>query len=267
MVHEAAYHSLLLTVCLLLVCTTPGSAQSDTRRFQEPRRTALVIGNVADPAGPRQNAGKDATDITAMLRRLSFAVTLLRNAPLQEMEEAVDAFNLRLREGGMGLFYFAGQGVQVDGENYLMPINARIARQQDVRYQALPLSRIVRAMEEAGNHPNMIILDASREMPFARSWRSSQAGLAPPPTSARGMLIAYATAPGGVAADGPAGGNGVYTKHLLQALMIPGLSIQQVLKQVRYGVVAETGGKQTPWESSSLQEEVVLMPAPADPKP
>jgi uncharacterized caspase-like protein len=267
MVHEAAYHSILMTVCLLLVCTAPGNAQSDTRRFQEPRRTALVIGNAAYPVGPLQNAGKDATDITAMLRRLSFEVTLLRNAPLQEMEEAVHAFNLRLREGGMGLFYFAGQGVQVDGEHYLIPINARIARQQDVRYQALPMGRVVQAMEEAGNHRNILILDASRDMPFARSGRSSQAGLAPPPTTARGMLIAYATAPGGVAADGPPGENGVYTKHLLQALMIPGLSIQQVLKQVRYGVVAETKGKQTPWEVSSLQEEVVFMPAPADPKP
>src|SRR5215468_9649372 len=103
------------------------------------RRTALVIGNGAYPVGPLQNAVKDATDITAMLRRLGFEVTLLRDVPLQEMEEAVNAFNLRLREGGMGLFYFAGHGIQVDGENYLVPINARIARQQDVRYQALPL--------------------------------------------------------------------------------------------------------------------------------
>src|SRR5262249_55669393 len=95
--------------------------------------------------------------------------------------------------------------------------------------------------------------------------QSGGAGAAPP--TARGVLIAYATAPGGVAGDGLPGEDGVYTKHLLQALLIPGLSIQQVLKQVRYGVVVETKGKQTPWEVSSLQEEVVFMPAPADPKP
>jgi uncharacterized caspase-like protein len=230
------------------------------------RRTALVIGNAAYAVGPLQNAGKDATDIAAMLRRLSFEVIPLRNASLQEMEAAVNAFNLRLRQGGMGLFYFAGHGVQVDGENYLIPINARIARQQDVRYQALPMGRIIGAMEDANNGLNILILDACRDMLFSRSWRSSQVGLAPPPT-ARGMLIAYATAPGGVAADGAGGENGVYTKHLLQAMMIPGLSIEQVFKQVRYGVVAETGGKQIPWESSSLQGDLAFMPAQADAVP
>ena len=146
------------------------------------------------------------------------------------------AFNLRLREGGMGLFYFAGHGVQADGENYLIPINARIAHQRDI---ALPMGRVIGAMEDANNGLNILILDACRNMPFSRSWRSSQ-GLAAPPT-ARGMLIAYATSPGGMAADG-AGENGVYTKYLLQTMALPGLSIEQVFKQVRYGVVAETEG-------------------------
>jgi hypothetical protein len=177
------------------------------------------------------------------------------------MEAAVQAFNLRLHQGGMGLFYFAGHGVQVDGENYLLPINARIARQQDVRYQALPLGRVMGAMEEAGNGLNILILDACRNTPFSRSWRSSQAGLAPPPTTARGMLIAYATAPGGRAADGAGGENGVYTKYLLQAMTVPGLSLEQVFKQVRSRVVAETEGRQTPWESSSLRGEFAFMPA------
>jgi uncharacterized protein YraI len=225
------------------------------------RSTALVIGNAAYPVGPLQNTVNDATDMAATLRRLGFDVTLLRDAPLQKMEEAVNAFNLRLRQGGMGLFYFAGHGVQVDGENYLLPLNARIERQQDVRYQALPMGRVVGAMEDAGNGLNIVILDACRNMPFTRSWRSSQVGLAPPST-ARGMLIAYATAPGGMAADG-ADRNGVYTKHLLQAMTLPGLSIEQVFKQVRSGVVTETDGRQTPWESSSLLGEVVFVPSPA----
>jgi hypothetical protein len=240
---------------------TPGRTAETRTAPPMSRRTALVIGNGAYPVGPLQNAGKDATDIAAMLRRLDFEVTFLRDVPLQEMEEAMNALNLRLRQGGMGLFYYAGHGVQVDGENYLIPINARITRQSDVRYQALPLGRVLGAMEDANNGLNILILDACRNMPFTRSWRSSQAGLAPPPT-ARGMLIAYATAPGGMAADG-AGENGVYTKYLLQAMTLPGLSIEQVFKQVRYGVVAETEGKQTPWESSSLLGDFAFMPAPA----
>jgi hypothetical protein len=228
------------------------------------RRTALVIGNAAYAAGPLQNAGKDATDIAAVLRRLDFEVTLLRDKSLQEMEEAVNAFNLRLRQGGMGLFYFAGHGVQVDGENYLIPVTARIDRQADVRYQALPMGRIMGAMEDANNGLNILILDACRDMPFSRSYRSSQGGLAAPPTAPRGMLIAYATAPGGMAADGAGGENGVYTKHLLQAMTVPGLSIEQVFKQVRYGVVTETEGKQTPWESSSLLGDFAFVPAQAN---
>ena len=227
------------------------------------RRTALVIGNGAYAVGPLQNAVKDATDITAMLRRLSFEVILLQNAPLQEMEDAVNAFNLRLREGGMGLFYFAGHGVQADGENYLIPVKARIDRQQDVRYQALPMGRVIGAMEDANNGLNLLILDACRNMPFSRSFRSSQGGLAVPPTAPRGMLIAYATSPGGMAADG-AGENGVYTKYLLQTMALPGLSIEQVFKQVRYGVVTETEGKQTPWESSSLLGDFAFIPVQAD---
>jgi hypothetical protein len=226
------------------------------------RRTALVIGNAAYAESPLQNAVKDAVDITALLRRLSFEVTFLQDVPLQEMQEAVHAFNLRLRQGGIGLFYFAGHGIQMDGENYLIPINARIARQRDVREQALPMGRVIGAMEDANNGLNLLILDACRNMPFSRSWRSSQGGLAPPPT-ARGMLIAYATAPGGMAADG-AGENGVYTKHLLQTMALPGLSIEQVFKQVRHGVVAETEGKQTPWESSSLVGDFAFMPAQTD---
>ena len=225
------------------------------------RRTALVIGNAAYTESPLQNAVKDATDIAAMLHRLGFEVTLLRDVPLQEMEQAVHAFNLRLRQGGMGLFYFAGHGIQMGGENYLIPLKARIDRQREVRDQALPMGRIMRAMEDATNELNILILDACRDLPFSRSWRS---GLAPPPT-ARGMLIAYATAPGEVAADGARGENGVYTKHLLQAMMIPGLSIEQLFKQVRHGVVLETRGKQIPWESSSLQGDFAFVPAPVTP--
>jgi len=226
------------------------------------RRTALVIGNGAYTVSPLQNAVKDATDMATMLRRLGFEVTLLRDKSLQEMEEAVNAFNLRLREGGVGLFYFAGHGVQTDGENYLIPVKARIDRQQDIRYEALPMGRVIGAMEDANNGLNFLILDACRNMPFSRSFRSNQVGLAPPPM-ARGMLIAYATSPGGMAADG-FGANSVYTKHLLQAMTIPGLSIEQVFKQVRSGVVTETEGKQTPWESSSLLGDFAFMPAQAD---
>ena len=245
------------------ISVTPPSKIQTVPTPPPARSTALVIGNAAYPVGPLHNAGNDATDMAATLRRLGFAVNLVQDASLQQMEEAVQAFNRRLREGGMGLFYYAGHALQVDGENYLLPLNAQIERQQDVRYKALPVGQIVGAMEDAGNGLNIVILDACRNAPVTRSWRSSQPGLAVQ-TTASGMLIAFATSPGGMAADGE-GRNGVYTKHLLQAMTTPGLSIEQVFKRVRSGVITETSGKQTPWESSSLLGEVVFVPAVSGP--
>jgi formylglycine-generating enzyme required for sulfatase activity len=146
-----------------------------------------------------------------------------------------------------------------------VPIGARIAREQDVEFETVDVRRILGAMEDAANGVNVIILDACRNNPFTRSFRSSQRGLAVT-QAITGSLIAYATAPGSVAADG-SGRNGVYTSHLLQNMRIPGVPIEQVFKNVRIGVMKETGGKQTPWESSSLTGNVTFMPAAELPAP
>src|SRR5205807_3999557 len=146
--------------------------------------------------------------------QLGFEVTLVRDADLRTMREAIDAFSQQLRQGGVGLFYFAGHGVQVSGENYMLPLGMHIRREQDVPYEAVPVGHILGGMEDANNLLNIIILDARRDNPFARSWRSIQRGLAPI-QAAPGTLIAYATAPGKVANDG-SGRNGVYTAHLLR---------------------------------------------------
>ena len=171
-------------------------------------RTALVIGNSAYPTAPLKNPVNDATDMAAALKRLGFDVTLLTDATMRQMEEAVRAFGLKLRGGGIGLFYFAGHGVQVAGENYLVPVNAAIQSEGDVKYGSLNAGLVLAKMEDAGNGPNVVILDACRNNPFARSFRSAEAGLArmDAPT---GSLIAYATAPGHVASDGE-GRNGVW---------------------------------------------------------
>lgn len=223
-----------------------------------PHRTALVIGNSMYQKGPLRNPVNDATDIAETLRQLEFDVTLLRDVHLHQMEDALTAFNRELRQGGLGLFYFAGHGVQVAGENYLIPLGTRIDREQDVRYEALPVGQVLGAMEDAGNGLNIVILDACRNNPFARSWRSDRRGLAVVQAT-RGSLIAYATEPGGLANDGD-GRNGVYTHHLLLNLPTPGLPVEQMFKQVRIGVLLASGGKQTPWESSSLTGNVSFHP-------
>jgi formylglycine-generating enzyme required for sulfatase activity len=242
-------------VCLFLLFCTTVAAQGAAAQ----RRTALVIGNAAYQDNPLLNPVHDATDMAATLKRLGFEVTLLRDADRRTMQEAIEAFSLQLRQGGVGLFYFAGHGVQVEGENYLIPLRTRINREQDVQYEAVPVGRILGGMENAANPLNIIILDACRDNPYKRSFRSSAPDGLAPIQAARGSLIAYATAPGKKAADG-SGRNGVYTQRLLQAITTPGLSVEQVFKKVRIEVVKVMGDKQVPWESSSMTGDFYFVP-------
>ncbi len=241
---------LLLCLSLWLLLLAPAVLAAPASPAMEGRRVALVIGNGAYPAAPLKNPVNDARDMAATLRSLGFEVIARENASLRQMEDALDQFWASLKKGGTGLFFFAGHGLQVRGVNYLVPVDARISVEQDVKSLCLDANRVLGRMENAGNGLNLVILDACRNNPFARSWRSADAGLAKmdAPT---GTLIAYATAPDSVAADG-AGRNGVYTSHLLRFMRAPGLKVEDALKQVRIAVLNETGRKQTPWESSSL---------------
>jgi len=166
------------------------------------------------------------------------------------MKAAVREFGQKLRGAEAGLFYYAGHGLQVKGGNYLVPIAVDIESEADAEDQGVALDYVMRTMEESGAKFNIAILDACRNNPFARSFRSASRGLAPT-QAASGMLIAYATAAGSVAADGE-GRNGVYTKHLLKNLKEGDSDILKVFQRVRTSVVSETAGRQTPWESTSL---------------
>jgi len=228
--------------------------------MQRQYRTALVIGNSKYKlAAELSNPINDATDIANSLRQLGFDVTLLKDADLRQMEHAIKNFNRNLRQGRTGLFYFAGHGTQINGENYLIPIDARLEREQDVRYETLPLGKLLNVMEDASNDVNIIILDACRNNPFDRKWRSLQRGLAPPTQTVKGTLIAYPTSPGKIALDGK-GRNSPYTRALLQHMKTPNLDVEQMFKQVRADVLKDTRGKQTPWESSSLIGSFVFNP-------
>ena len=221
-------------------------------------RTALVIGNAAYKSAPLKNPVNDARDMATVLKKSGFIVTLKMNATKREMENSVRKFGKTLRNGGVGLFYYAGHGMQLKGQNYLIPVNALIESESDVKYESLDAGRVLGKMEDAGNDMNIVIFDACRNNPFARSFRSSTPGLArmEAPT---GSFIAYATAPGKLAADGE-GRNGIYTKHLMYNMKKPGLTIERVFKNVRVAVVSETDKKQTPWESSSLTGDFYFKP-------
>jgi cell division septation protein DedD len=217
-------------------------------------RNALVIGNGDYVKGipPLVNPVNDAQSMTRALTKLGFHVTSRINASRSDMRAAVREFEDRLGHGGVGLFFYAGHGLQIDGENYLVPIDADVKRKYDVNDQCLKVSYILGAMEEAQNRLNIIILDACRNNPF-RSFRGGSGGLArmDAPT---GSLLAYATAPGSVAQDG-IGQNGLYTSKLLLHMNDPDLEILDMFRKVRVDVMAESENLQVPWESTSLTGE------------
>ena len=215
------------------------------------KRLALVIGNAAyENAPPLKNPANDAVDIAGVLSKLGFSVEHGVNLTQRQMKAMIREFGQKLKDGGQGLFYFAGHGIQLRGRNYLIPVDANIQSETDVEDQGVDTNLMLGMMDEAGNALNVVILDACRNNPFSRSFRSASNGLAQMDAPS-GTLIAYATAPGSVASDGNAR-NGLYTQELLKNMQMPGLSIEEVFKRVRISVRNSTAGKQTPWEASSL---------------
>jgi hypothetical protein len=210
-----------------------------------------VIGNGTYTNAPSlKNPPNDATDMANALSNVGFTVEHGINLTQRQMKAMIRGFGQKVKGGGQGLFYFAGHGVQLRGRNYLIPVDADIRSEADIEDQGVDVNLVLGLMDEAGNGLNVVILDACRNNPFARSFRSAANGLAQvdAPT---GTLIAYATAPGSIASDGQAR-NGLYTQELLRYMRTPGMSIEEIFKQVRIQVRSKTQGKQVPWESSSL---------------
>lgn len=225
------------------------------------QRVALVIGNNAYRDAPLINPVNDARAMAAALEVLGFKVTLRTDIGHRDFLVALREFGDALRRSSAGLFYYAGHGMQIKGRNYLIPVGAPIEREDEVAYGAVDAQAVLDKMEAAGNATNLMILDACRNNPFARSFRSAVQGLAQMEAPV-GTLVAFATAPGAVASDG-GGVNGLYTRHLLQALGKPGLKAEDVFKQTRAAVRRDSQGKQIPWESTSMEGDFYFVAAPA----
>jgi hypothetical protein len=226
-------------------------AQTGSTNANNGKRIALVIGNGAYTSAPQlKNPPNDARDVAATLKALGFDVTSGINVNQRDMKRLIREFGQKLKGGGSGLFYYAGHGVQSKGRNYLIPVDAEIASEAEVEDSGVDVGLVLNFMDDAQNGLNIVILDACRNNPFARSFRSASDGLAQvdAPT---GTLIAYATAPGRVASDGP-GQNGLYTSELLKQMRVPGLSATEMFMRVRAEVMKQTASKQVPWEASSL---------------
>ena len=233
----------------ILLCIFITSTYADTK-------VALVIGNANYRSIPLVNPKNDAMDMGQALKSLGFEVDVYTDLDRSAMRKAIRVFGDKLKRADTGVFYYAGHGIQISGRNYLVPLKADVNSADEVQDESIDASAILRKMEAAGNNTNIVILDACRNNPFARSFRSLDQGLARMDGPV-GSLIAYATSPGSVAADGT-GRNGVYTQYLLEALNKPGISIEKTFKWVRNAVREATNGKQTPWESSSLMGEFIF---------
>ncbi len=226
------------------------------------QRVALVIGNGAYTTGPLRNPRSDAEAFAEALGDLGFDVTARYDVTQKEMKRALIEFGASLSAGGVGLFYYAGHGMQVGGRNYLIPVDAVIEGEADVDIEGVDAGAVLAKMDIADNRLNLVILDACRNNPFERSFRSSGQGLAML-SAPSGTLVAYATAPGSVAAD-----ENSYTQTLLRHIHTPGVAIEDVFKAVRRELREQTDGQQVPWESSSLEGDFYFsLPQPTEPHP
>ena len=246
-------------LCLLAV--TLSSAQAEPR-------VALVIGNsnYGSEIGKLANPANDAGLIAAALQQTGFKVIKVIDADQKKMKRAIADFGDTLAAAGplaTGLFYYAGHGVQVQGNNYLVPVGADISKEADVDIESVSADDVMKQMDFAANQVNIIILDACRNNPLQRSFRSATRGLAPMRSdSVRGTFIAYSTSPGQTAADG-SGQNSPYSSALASALAKPGMGIEEIFRDVRGQVMKATNDKQIPWDSSSLTAPFFFKPAGA----
>ncbi len=245
---------------LMMVCgLVAGADDRGMKVLYSEKRVALVIGNAAYASSPLQNPVNDAVAVASLLEKRNFDVTLLKNASQEQIEAAIDLFGRKLGNGGVGLFCYAGHGMQIGGQNYLIPVGANINSERDVKYRAVNIGKVLGVMEDAGNRLNLVFLDACRDNPFKRSFRTRTSGLAQM-DAPRGTLIAYSTAPGKVAADGGDSVNSIYTQYLLEQLGVPGQEIGIAMRHVRLKVISSTSSKQVPWESTSLTGSFYMTP-------
>jgi hypothetical protein len=239
------------------------------------RRVALVIGNstYAD-AGTLANPKNDAELMARTLQSVGFTVTKLINADQATMKRAMLEFGRALRDGAdASLFYYAGHGVQVHGENYLIPVDASIKDEGEVDLQGINVNDFLNVMEGSSSKVNIVVLDACRNNPFARSFRSASRGLAMV-DAPEGSYVAFATAPGQVAADG-AGANSPYTEALAAAMVEPGVKLEDTFKKARRIVIEKTARQQVPWETTSVTgdfyfvagDQVANLPEPTSEPP
>ena len=247
-------------ICLILgqMAMMAVAVAADSPLLQVPRH-ALVIGNSRYVVGALTNPGNDARSIAERLSQAGFSVTLKLDTGHRDLTDAIRSFSDTLsRDKGVGVFYYAGHGVQLNWRNFLVPVDARIRGKADIQSQAVDLGLLLDGLGRARNAMNIVILDACRNNPFGEDFRVDDKGLSQldAPT---GTLLAFATAPGNTAEDG-IGSHGLYTDNLLKEMQTTGAAVEDVFKRVRLSVRRGSQGGQIPWESTSLEADFSFLP-------
>jgi uncharacterized caspase-like protein len=253
---------------LVLIISIGSSARAETRM-------GLVVGNSAyEATTPLANPLNDAREMTAALKASGFTVIEALDAGKRKLDGALRAFADQLSKADVALFFYAGHGLQVGLENYLVPVDARLERERDLEFEAVKLEFVLRQMEiDRDGKTTIVILDACRDNPLARNLARTMGtrstavgrGLAPAPTGL-GTFIAYSTQPGNVALDGD-GRNSPFTAALVKHMADRGRNLPATMIEVRKDVVGVTGGKQVPWDHSALTGDFYFRPETGSPAP
>ncbi len=252
--HGKSMLSLFFICMLLLVCSSFTVARE---------RVALVIGNAAYPSEALTNPVNDAKAVAKVLKQLHFDVMLVTDANGEQMQDAIESFGEKLHKGKEAVFYYSGHGVQYNGDNYLIPVDAmsRVLVPKHLPSFCRTLDYVVQLMVGKGSDMNIVMVDACRDNPFKRFYKDigAEKGLASLSRKADGTLISYATAPGEKALNGT-GGNSPYASRLVELMMKPNLLVEMMFKELRSKVVSDTDGEQTPWMEASLGGEFYFNP-------
>lgn len=238
----------LITVAATLVSLTTGAQAAKAERKE---RVALIIGNTAYTAlPPLVNPGNDAVDMAKALEGLDFKVIVKTDLKLDEMRTTIREFRKTLKRGAVGLFYYSGHGLQVDGINYLLPVDAAVEYAEDMPNVAVDANEVLNVLRAKKLGFSFVILDACRNNGMKRRDNKAVQGLARM-DAPEGAMIAYSTGPNQLASDG-FGRNSIYTGELLKEIDQPGLRIEDVFKRVRASVSRTSAGEQVPVEFTSL---------------
>lgn len=246
----------LFALCFSLLSTFPAFGA----------RLALVIGNRDYTVGALKNPINDAISVGNSLTSLGFQVTLVRNLRRDDVGRTVDGFASRIRAGDDVVVFYAGHGLQVKGVNYLPAVDASIRSESDVALNSINLNHLLERLDEAKAGVRLLLIDACRDNPYSRSFRSSSRGLARIEGAPSGTLMQFATRPGGLASDG-AGSNGLYTTHLLKHIRAAGVPVESMLKRVASGVRQDSSGDQQPWVEGALDGEFYFAPQTSPSRP